>query len=88
MRLMANFDTTCIDIDLDSKVISVIWNIRFNLLTTRNHCVKFEYPPSKMKEEFLFWALRQFLSIFDLDLWLQGHIGNQEYSLSSTHYYM
>ena len=32
----------------------------------------------KMKKKFTLQAIKLILSIFDVDLWLQGHIGNQK----------
>ena len=34
-----------------------------------------------MKEEFALQAIKLILSIYDLDLWFQGHIGDQKYML-------
>ena len=39
------------DLDLDSKVISVILNFCYNLHTTGSHCAKYEHPKSKHKRE-------------------------------------
>ena len=65
----------------DFKVISVIRNITCHQQTIGNRCAKYEQPWSKMKEEFALYAIKHIQSIFDLDLWLQGHIGNLKPSL-------
>ena len=70
----------------DSKVVSVIWNFCCHLQTKGNHYVKYEHPPSKMKEELALQAVWQILSIFDLDLLFQGHISYLKSAFSSSNH--
>ena len=50
-----------------------------------NHCANFPHL-YKMKEDFVLQVVRLLLSIYSIDLLLQGHIGGLKHLLSSTNH--
>ena len=56
----------------------MFWHLLRQLHTISNHCAKYETPkPDEMKEEFALDAsLRHILRTFDVNLCIQGRIGD------------
>ena len=64
----------CVTLTFDNKVMLAICNLRFSIHIMRNCCVKYEHNHHQYtKEEFVLWAVWQFLRIFDFDPWSRSY---------------